>query len=54
VSVVEYLHIPKLDTSNSNHAQMIELSKQITNGGIVTANDRETLDELASKILGIN
>ncbi len=53
VSVVEYLHIPRLNTSNAQHAQMIELSKQITAKGIVTANDYRTLDNLASKILGI-
>ncbi len=54
VSVVEYLHIPKLDTNNTHHAQMSERSKQITHSGTVTAHDYKTLDDLASKIVGIH
>lgn len=54
VSVVEYLHIPKLDISDAQHAQMVELSKQITHSGVATREDYKTLDELASKILGMS
>lgn len=52
VSVVEYLHIPRLDTSKTAHVQMIEVSKALTQNGQATERDYAILNDLAREIVG--